>query len=207
MSLRSHQKDRREVNPALGLRKLKLGTFQTNLDFGLRDVGSRRPARTDLAEYRDAGAARRRDGVRGAGAGGALARLWRRDRSARPGLRDLHLGRRHCRRDKTFRRDLDLACRAQSSDRRRQAIDRHRSYFRWPLHAQHRQRLEFSGNGNVRRLAPRTRRPLRLRRGMADNRQAAVERGRQVRLRRQVLPHQGRLLAAEADPDGLIRSS
>src|SRR5437879_5470962 len=34
MTPRPHQIDRREVNPALGSRKLKLGTFQTNLDSG-----------------------------------------------------------------------------------------------------------------------------------------------------------------------------
>ena len=33
-SPKSHQKHRRESNPALGTRKLKLGTFQTNLDSG-----------------------------------------------------------------------------------------------------------------------------------------------------------------------------
>src|ERR1700734_1169339 len=32
--MRAQQKDRRETNPALGHRKLKLGTFQTNLDSG-----------------------------------------------------------------------------------------------------------------------------------------------------------------------------
>ena len=34
MISRSHQKDRRETNPAFSTRKLKLGTFQTNLDSG-----------------------------------------------------------------------------------------------------------------------------------------------------------------------------
>src|SRR6201998_201764 len=34
MGARTHQKDRHKVNPALGSRKLKLGTFQTNLDSG-----------------------------------------------------------------------------------------------------------------------------------------------------------------------------
>jgi FMNH2-dependent dimethyl sulfone monooxygenase len=34
MTPRPHQRDRRDVNPALGSRKLKLGTFQTNLDSG-----------------------------------------------------------------------------------------------------------------------------------------------------------------------------
>jgi len=34
MTMRPRQKDRRETNPALGRRRLKLGTFQTNLDSG-----------------------------------------------------------------------------------------------------------------------------------------------------------------------------
>src|SRR6202167_1749901 len=34
MTLKAHQKDRRESNPAFGNPKLKLGTFQTNLDSG-----------------------------------------------------------------------------------------------------------------------------------------------------------------------------
>src|ERR1700739_4784733 len=34
MGARTHQKDRHKVNPALSSRKLKLGTFQTNLDSG-----------------------------------------------------------------------------------------------------------------------------------------------------------------------------
>jgi FMNH2-dependent dimethyl sulfone monooxygenase len=34
MVSKAHQKDRRDTNPALGRRKLKLGTFQTNLDSG-----------------------------------------------------------------------------------------------------------------------------------------------------------------------------
>src|ERR1700732_4044937 len=32
--MRAQQKDRRDCNPAFGSRKLKLGTFQTNLDSG-----------------------------------------------------------------------------------------------------------------------------------------------------------------------------
>src|SRR3954463_1828601 len=34
MTMRARQKDRLKTNPALGSRKLKLGTFQTNLDSG-----------------------------------------------------------------------------------------------------------------------------------------------------------------------------
>ena len=32
--MHSHQRDRRETNPAFSTRRLKLGTFQTNLDSG-----------------------------------------------------------------------------------------------------------------------------------------------------------------------------
>ena len=34
MTMRERQKDRAETNPALSTRRLKLGTFQTNLDSG-----------------------------------------------------------------------------------------------------------------------------------------------------------------------------
>ena len=34
MTMRERQKDRHETNPALSTRRLKLGTFQTNLDSG-----------------------------------------------------------------------------------------------------------------------------------------------------------------------------
>src|SRR5213592_1884787 len=34
MTMRSRQRDRRDTNPALSTRRLKLGTFQTNLDSG-----------------------------------------------------------------------------------------------------------------------------------------------------------------------------
>src|ERR1700732_5366449 len=46
--------------------------------FRLRHVRSRGAAGNHLAQYGDTGATRRRHGVRGAGAGGALARIWRR---------------------------------------------------------------------------------------------------------------------------------
>ena len=34
MTMRDRQKDRQRTNPALSTRRLKLGTFQTNLDSG-----------------------------------------------------------------------------------------------------------------------------------------------------------------------------
>ena len=60
MSLRSHQKDRRDTNPALGRRKLKLGTFQTNLNSGcvMSDLDGRLeltwPNTVTLAQLADA---------------------------------------------------------------------------------------------------------------------------------------------------------
>ena len=50
--------------------------------FRLRDVRARRPARHHLGQHRGAGEARRRDGVRGARPGGALAGLGRQDQPA-----------------------------------------------------------------------------------------------------------------------------
>ena len=90
----SRQKDRRETNPALSTRKLKLGTFQTNLDSGCVMSDLDGPARHHLAQYRRARAARRGDGVRGDRAGRALAGLRRRHQPARSRLRGLYLGRR-----------------------------------------------------------------------------------------------------------------
>ena len=173
--MRAQQKDRRDTNPAFGGRKLKLGTFQTNLDSGcvMSDLDGRLeitwPNTVTLAQ------ARRRHGFRGAGAGGALARLWRRHRSAGAGLRDLYLGGRHRRRDaaagviSTSHVALNHPIIAAKQSHR------HRSHLQRPLHAQRGQRLEFSRDGDVRRLAARSRGPLRLRRGMARHRQAAVD--------------------------------
>ncbi len=120
--MRPRQKDRRETNPAFSTRRLKLGTFQTNLDSGCVMSRPRRPARHHLGQHRGAGQARRRDGVRGAGAGGALAGLGRQDQPAGAGLRGLHLGRRHCGQHRKGRRDLDLAHHHQPSDHRGEAI-------------------------------------------------------------------------------------
>ena len=96
---KTHQRDRREINPALGSRKLKLGTFQTNLDSGcvMSDLDGRLeitwPNTVTLAQLADdmdfealVPVARWR------GFGGATD-------PQGPGLRDLHLGGRHCRGD------------------------------------------------------------------------------------------------------------
>src|ERR1700691_2902220 len=59
MTLKAHQKDRRESNPAFGNPKLKLGTFQTNLDSGcvMSDLDGRLeiswPNTVTLAQFAD----------------------------------------------------------------------------------------------------------------------------------------------------------
>ena len=191
--MRAQQKDRRDTNPAFGGRKLKLGTFQTNLDSGcvMSDLDGRLeitwPNTVTLAKLADdmdfealVPVARWR------GFGGATD-------PQGPGFETYTWAAGIAGATQGRGRDLDLACRAQSSDHRRQAIHRHRSHFQRPLHAQRGQRLELSGDGNVRRLAAQSRGPLRLRRGMARHRQAAVDRGRALRSRRPLLQDQGRL--------------
>ena len=200
------QQDRAETNPAFSCRKLKLGTFQTNLDSGCVMSDLDGPARHHLADDARSRQAGRRNGFRGAGAGRALARLRRRHQSAGARLRGLHLGRRHCRVHRQGRGLRDLAHLAQSPDRRRQAVHGHRSYFGRPLRAQHRDRMESAGNRHVRQPNDGTHRALRLRRGMARHRQAAVDRGRRVRPRGQVLQDHQRLPATEADPATISRS-
>ncbi len=206
MTMRARQKDRCETNPAFSTRRLKLGTFQTNLDSRLRDVGARRPARHHLGQHRGAGEARRRDGVRGAGSGGALAGLGRQDQSAGSGLRGLHLGRRHrgLRTQKvgvvstshiTINHPIIAA--KQSA-----AID-HISDGRFILNIVTgwvQPEIEMFGQPM---LSPRG--PLRLRRGMARHHQAAVDRGRVVRPRGALLQDQEGLSGAEADPVSLPR--
>ena len=163
------QRNRLDTNPAFSARKLKLGTFQTNLNSGCVMSGPRRPAGDHLAEYR------RRSRklademefealvpvARWRGFGGA-------HRSAGTGFRSLHLGRWHCRR----RRRTPAWSRPRTSrsiirllpPSNRPSID-HIANGRYTLNVV--MRLELAGNGNVRRRAARARGPLRLRRGMA----------------------------------------
>ena len=78
--------DRRAINPAFNRRKLKLGTFQSNLDYGclMADVEGRLkiswPNTVALARLADAME------FEALGAGCALARLRRQAQSARSGL-------------------------------------------------------------------------------------------------------------------------
>src|SRR5262249_810164 len=141
------QQDRAETNPAFSCRKLKLGTFQTNLDSGC--VMSDLDGRLDITWPTTLALARPAEEMDFE----ALAPVARWHGSR--GLRNLaHL--------------------AQSPDRRRQAVHGHRSYFARPLRPQHRDRMESAGNRHVRQPNDGTHRALRLRRGMARHRQAAV---------------------------------
>ena len=202
----SRQRDRRETNPAFN-------TAGSSSDLPdqprqrLRDVGPRRPARHHLAQHGRARQARRGDGVRGAGAGRALARLRRRHQSARPRLRGLYLGRRHRRLDQQARRVRHLAHLAQSPDRRRQAVGGDRPHLRRPLRAQHRDRMEPAGDRHVRQPDDGTRGPLRLRRGMDLHHQAAVDRGRRVRPRGTILQDQPRATCSPSRSRPPIRRS
>ena len=173
----------------------------------LRDVGPRRPARDQLAQHGRVGAARRRDGVRGAGAGCTLGRFRRRHQSAGAGLRGLHLGGRDQRRHQENRRGVDLARLAQSSDHLGQAMRGDRSHLQRTLYAQHRVRLERPRDGYVQHPAAGARGALRMRGGMALNRQAAVDAGRDLRSQRQVLHHPQRAIWRPSRCSSPIRRS
>ena len=103
------------------------------------------------------------------------------------------------------RRDLDLAHHHQPSDHRGQAVGGDRPHLERPLHAQRRHRLGAAGDRDVRPADALPRGALRLRRGMARDRQAAVDRGRVVRPRGPLLQDQEGLSGAEADPVPLPR--
>ena len=197
------RKDRRETNPALSSRRLKLGTFQTNLDSGC--VMSDLDGRLDISWPNTVALARLAEEMefealvpvaRWQGYGGATnpqgpgfeAYTWAAGIAAstsRPGV------------------FADLAHLAQSPDHCRQAVDGDRPYLERPLRAQCGDRLEPARDRNVRPGHAEPRGPLRLRRGMACHHQAAVDRGRRVRSRRPVLQDRERLSAAQADPASL----
>src|SRR5258708_33657646 len=126
----TRQKDRRETNPAFSSRRLKLGTFQTNLDSGC--VMSDLDGRLDITWPNTLGLARLAEEMdfealvpvaRWHGFGGATNPQARR-------IRGLHLGRRHRGLDRQGRRVRHLAYLAQSPDRGRQTVDRDRPHFR-----------------------------------------------------------------------------
>ena len=86
-----------------------------------------------------------------------------------------------------------------------QAGHHHRPRHRRPLRAQHRHRLEPAGDRDVRLAADGAQRPLRLRGGVAAHPQAALDPRGAVRLRGPLLQHQEGLPAAEADPEAVSR--
>ena len=161
------QKDRRETNPAFGNRKLKFGTFQTNLDSGcvMSDIDGRLeiswPNTIALAKLADEMEFETIVPVaRWRGFGGAVnpqgegfeCYTWAAGVAA-----------------STTKAGVMSTSHVvvQPSDHRRQAGRGDRSHFQRPLHAQHRVRLERAGNGDVRHGPGAARRPLCPRRGMA----------------------------------------
>ena len=174
----SRQRDRRETNPAFSSRRLKLGTFQTNLDSGC--VMSDLDGRLDITWPNTVALAKLADEMefealvpvaRWQGFGGATnpqgpgfeAYTWAAGIAAstsKPGVfATSHITLNH-----------PIIAAKQS------AVIDHISGR--PLRAQHRDRLEPAGNRHVRPADAGPRGPLRLRRGMARHRQAAVDRGR-----------------------------
>ena len=183
-TMTSRRRDRRESNPALGSRRLKLGTFQTNLDSGC--VMSDLEGRLDITWPNTVALARLAEEMefeaivpvaRWQGFGGATnpqgpgfeAYTWAAGIAAAtttPGVfATSHITLNH-----------PIIAAKQST-----VIDH---ISRRPLRAQHRDRMEPAGNRHVRQPDAGTRGPLRLRRGVAHDHQAIVDRGRRVRLRR-----------------------
>ena len=113
------QKERGETNPCFSDRRLKLGTFQTNLDSGC--VMSDLDGRLDISWPNTVSLARLADEMefeaivpvaRWQGFGGAT-------NPQGPGFRGLYLGGRNCGHHHALRRVRDLACVAQPPDCRR----------------------------------------------------------------------------------------
>ena len=153
---------RRKTNPVFNDRKLKLGTFGTNLDRGCAIstidgvLEINWPNTLELAQLL------RGDGVRGAGADRALARLRRRHQFQRSGLRDAFPGPSAIGAStQIFRHLRDLARADHPSDHGGEAGDHHRPRHRRPLRAQHRHRLEQARDRDVRLAADGARRSLR----------------------------------------------
>ena len=168
----------RETNPALSTRRLKLGTFQTNLDSGC--VMSELDGRLDITWPNTVALAKLADEMefealvpvaRWQGWGGKT-------NPQGPGFEAYTWAAGISARDAKGRRGLDLAHHHQPSDHRGQAIGRDRPHLQRPLHPQHRHRLGAAGDRDVRPADALPRGALRLRRGMARDRQAAVDRGR-----------------------------
>ena len=201
MNVQVRRQDRRDTNPVFNDRKLKLGTFGTNLDRGCAISDHRRRAGDQLAEHAGARQALRGDGVRGAGADRALARLRRRAPTSTARASNASPGPSAIGASTQVLRHLRHLARADHpSGDGGQAGHHHRPRHRRPLRAQHRHRLEPAGDRDVRLAADGARRPLRLRGGVARRHEAAVDARRAVRFRGQVLQHQEGLSAAEADP-------
>ena len=148
--MRARQKDRRETNPALSTRRLKLGTFQTNLDSGC--VMSDLDGRLDITWANTVALAKLADEMefealvpvaRWQGWGGKT-------NPQGPGFEAYTWAAGIAGVDAQGRRGLDLAHHHQPSDHRRQAIGGDRPHLRRPLHPQHRHRLGAARDRDVR---------------------------------------------------------
>src|SRR5947209_11116663 len=199
------QQDRAETNPAFSCRKLKLGTFQTNLDSGC--VMSDLDGRLDITWPTTLGLARLAEEMdfealvpvaRWHGFGGATnpqgrgfeAYTWAAGIAASTAKAGVfatsHISLNH-----------PIVAAKQST-----VID-HISGGRYALNivtGWNQPEIDMFGSPMMGHTA------LRLRRGMAHHRQAAVDRGRRVRPRGQVLQDHQRLPATEADPATISRS-
>ena len=142
--------------------------------------------------------ARRRGRARVPAADRPLARISGLERHPGHDLRDADVGLRAARLDAGDHDLRHAARRLRQSDLCRQADGDRRSHRPRPLRPQHRLRLEPDRVRHDGRRARRSRRPLRLRRGVDRDRQAHLVGARAVRLRRQVLQAEGRARQAEA---------
>ena len=189
--------------PLYNDQKLKLGLFGTNCSNGLTVSHADDDLPRDLgAQPRDR-AARRRDGLRDAGADRALARLWRHHRLQRHLLRDLHLGGgagAATERIMVFSTSHVPTVHPIVAAKQSVTVD-HISNGRFGLNlvmGWFTPEMEMFG-------APQREHDERyaLRRRVDRHRQAAVDRRRAVRFRRQIFPHPRRPGASQAAPEAI----
>src|SRR5215203_4524694 len=205
MTMRERQRDRQTTNPAFSTRRLKLGTFQTNLDSGcvMSDLDGRLDitwantvelaklsadmefeALVPVARWHGWGGKTNPQGP------GFEAYTWAAGIAAsvpKVGV----VSTSHI----TINHPIIAA--------KQSAVIDHISDG--ALHSQRCHRLGAARDRDVWPADARPRGPLRLRRGMARHHQAAVDRGRLVRPRRPLLQDQEGLSGAEADPVPLSR--
>ena len=166
---------RRKTNPLFNDRKLKLGTFGTNLDRGCAIstidgvLEINWPNTLELARCSEEMEFE------------ALVPIGRwhgfgsHTNFNGPGFEMLLLGRGDRRLDQIPRRVRHLARADHPPDHGGEAGDHHRPRHQRPLRAEHRDRLEPAGDRDVRLAADGAQRPLRLRDRMARHHEAALD--------------------------------